>query len=111
MKISDIIEASGFKVICEGDTQKSADKVFCCDLLSIAMSRAPAGCAWVTVMGNVNTVAVCVLADVPLLIMAEGMTLDEPSLARAKSEGITVLASELPVFDAAKLTDGLISAR
>ena len=23
---------------------------FCCDLLSIAMGRAPSGCAWVTVM-------------------------------------------------------------
>lgn len=108
MIISDIIEKSAFKVICEGDTSKSADKVFCCDLLSIAMSRAPAGCAWVTVMGNVNTVAVCVLADVPLLIMAEGMTLDEASLSRAGAEKITVLATDMAVFDAAKLIDGLI---
>ena len=31
------------------------------DLLSLAMARAPADCAWVTVMGNMNTVAVATL--------------------------------------------------
>ena len=50
---------------------------FCCDLLSIAMSRAPAGCAWVTVMANMNTLAVAALTDCACVILAEGTSFDE----------------------------------
>ena len=75
--------------------------MFCCDLLSIAMGKAPADCAWVTVMGNVNTIAVATLADVSCVVMAEGVQLDETARARAKEQGVTVLATEEPVFEAA----------
>ena len=37
---------------------REIERVFCCDLLSVAMARAPEGCAWVTVIGNANAVAV-----------------------------------------------------
>ena len=62
---------------------------------------APAGCAWVTVMGNMNTLAVATLADVACVIMGEGAALDEIALKKAQQQEITVLATELPVFEAA----------
>ena len=80
---------------------REVTKVFCCDLLSIAMGKAPADGAWVTVMGNVNTIAVATLADVSCVIMAEEVSLDEVARARAKEQGVTVLATEEPVFEAA----------
>ena len=46
---------------------------FCCDLLSVAMGKAPAGCAWVTVMGNMNTLAVATLADAACGIAASSL--------------------------------------
>ncbi len=55
---------------------------FCCDLLSIAMGRAPSGCAWVTVMGNMNTLAVAALTDAACVILAEGAVLDEVAKRR-----------------------------
>ena len=108
MKVSEIIEKTGFEVLNEG-ADKDSDKVFCCDLLSIAMSKAPAGCTWVTIMGNVNSVAVCVLTEVSLLVLAEGICPDVVTLEKAKSAGVTMLRTELPVFDAALIVHNLIS--
>ena len=57
-------EECGFSVLAGADAlDREADRVFCCDLLSFVMGRAPADSAWVTVMGNVNAVAVAVLAE------------------------------------------------
>ena len=84
-------------------------KVFCCDLLSIAMSKAPENGAWVTVMGNKNTLAVASLSDVSCIILAEGITFSDEDLACAKKEGIAVFETELPVFDAALKIQELLS--
>lgn len=101
MTVRQLIDKQMFQVISEGDTSRKITGVFCCDLLSIAMGRAPADSAWVTVMGNVNTIAVATLADVACVIIAEGAALDEVGQARAKEQGVTVLATEGPIFDAA----------
>lgn len=102
MQIKTLIESKTFETIHLGDDLgRNIRMPFCCDLLSIAMGKAPADCAWITVMGNVNTLAVAVLADVSCIILAEGMALDETAREKAKSQGITVFKTELPIFDAA----------
>lgn len=102
MKVKDLMELGLFSVVNEGeDPEKEISKLFCCDLLSVAMGRTPEGAAWVTVMANINTLAVATLTDATCVILAEGAVLDEPALNKAKSEGITVFFTELPVFDAA----------
>lgn len=109
MTVSDIIKSDYFTVINEGDdTDRAVECVFCCDLLSIAMGRAPAGSAWVTVMGNINTLAVATLADVACIVLAEGASMDENAAKKAEMQGITVLASKEPVFDAALKIHGMI---
>lgn len=55
------------------------------------MSKAPENGAWVTVMGNKNTLAVASLSDVSCIILAEGITFSDEDLACAKKEGIAVL--------------------
>ncbi len=102
MTVKELIDRQIFRVVNLGeDLDREVTKVFCCDLLSIAMGKAPADGAWVTVMGNVNTIAVATLADVSCVIMAEEVSLDEVARARAKEQGVTVLATEEPVFEAA----------
>lgn len=104
MTIKNLIDSGLFEAIHVGEElDREITKPFCCDLLSVAMGKAPAGCAWVTVMGNMNTLAVATLADAALIIMAEGAVLDEMALKKAKDQEITVLKTELPVFDAALL--------
>lgn len=101
MKLQDILNLPECRTLVKGDPDREITKIFCCDLLSIAMSKAPAGCVWVTVMGNRNTLAVASLADAACIVLAEGVSLDEGTLAKAEKEGIGVLATELPVFDIA----------
>ena len=102
MTVQELIDRKMFQEINIGDdTGRIITKPFCCDLLSIAMGRAPAGCVWVTVMGNLNTLAVVGLTDAACVILAEGAALDEAAVKRAAVEGITVLRTEEPVFDAA----------
>lgn len=101
MKLKTLFELPDCSVLIQGNPEKEISRVFCCDLLSIAMSRAPAGCAWVTVMGNKNTVAVASLTDTSCIVLAEGASMDEEAQKKAAEEGIGILSTELPVFDAA----------
>ena len=101
MTVRELADTGNYQVINLGDGERKIGKVFCCDLLSIAMGRAPADCAWVTVMGNMNTLAVASLADVSCVVLAEGTALDEASVRKAEEQGISVLASERPIFETA----------
>ena len=101
MKLKDIYELPDCRFLVKGDPERAISRVFCCDLLSIAMSKAPAGGVWVTVMGNKNTLAVASLTDIACIVLAEGVSLDGGTLAKAEEEDIAVAATELPVFDMA----------
>ena len=101
MTLQTILEIPDFRVLTDGSPERVISRIFCCDLLSIAMGRAPAGCAWVTVMANINTLAVASLADAACVILAEDAALDENAAAKARQQGITVLSTSMPVFEAA----------
>lgn len=102
MTIQELADSGLFTLENEGDEMdREITSCFCCDLLSVAMGKAPAGCAWVTVMGNINTLAVASLADAACVIMAEGVPLDPVATNKAKLQGITVFKTEMPIFDAA----------
>lgn len=111
MNVKELLDTNSFKVLNIGDNvEREISVPYCCDLLSIAMGRMPANSAWVTVMANINTLAVAALADAACIILAEGSKLDEPALCKAKEQGITVLATELPIFDAALIIDRKLHA-
>ncbi len=84
MTIQTLIESGLFTVVNRGaDTDRAITSVYCCDLLSVAMGHAPAGSAWVTVMGNINTLAVVALTDAACVVLAGGAHLDEAALAKS----------------------------
>lgn len=102
MTVRELMNQELFEVENEGTKlEQEITKPFCCDLLSIAMSRAPEGGAWVTVMGNINTLAVAALTDTALIVLAEDAVLDEAGSKKAVEEGVTVLKTSMPIFDAA----------
>ena len=68
------------------------------DLLSWVMGRAQGGDVWITIMSNVNIVAVGALADVAAILLAEGVTLDEQVIATANAKGVNILASEQSAY-------------
>jgi DRTGG domain. len=111
MTVQELVDKGVFEVINIGD---NLDKVisgpFCCDLLSIAMGKAPADSVWVTVMGNINTLAVAALTDIACIILAEGAVLDIPALNKAKVQNITVLKTDKPIFDTSLMVYEMIHA-
>lgn len=109
MTVQGLMDQGIFDVVNQGDgLEREITIPFCCDLLSIAMGRAPSGCAWVTVMGNMNTLAVATLADAACVILAEGAVLDEVAKKKAADQDITVLSTQMPVFEAALKVHGLL---
>jgi hypothetical protein len=110
MTLQELINKDIFSVVNLGDNlERNLSTPFCCDLLSIAMGKAPADSVWVTVMGNINTLAVLSLTDASCIILAEDAVFDEPALEKAKSEGITVFRTELPVFESALAVYNLLN--
>ncbi len=69
------------------------------DLLSFVMGSAQSGDAWVTIMSNVNVIAVATLTDVSCVLLAGGVALDEGVAERAVAQGINVLSSPLSAFE------------
>ena len=102
MKIRDLMDSGLFDIVNKGeDSDREIRAVFCCDLLSIAMSRGIENAAWVTVMGNINTLAVTSLTDMACVILAEGAAMDEAGRGKAQEEGITVLRTQEGIFPTA----------
>ena len=107
MKTQNLKDIKDFSVAVEGQDCKITS-VYCADLLSWAMTRAPEGCAWCTVMGNVNTVAVANLTDTAVIVLCEGAVLDQDACQRAKEEGINIVTTRLPSFDAGNVIQKLL---
>lgn len=102
MTANEIAALPGFSMLCPGDfPERTVTGAYCCDLLSFVMARAPEGCAWATVMGNVNAIAVASLADVCCVIIADSVTPDAAALQKAAENGICVIGAKAGAFHAA----------
>jgi len=99
MTVNELSEILPYTMIRQ-ENDREVKGVFCCDLLSIAMARAPEFYAWVTVIGNANTIAVATLADVACIILAEGYFFDEAAVKAAEGK-IALFRSDLPVYETA----------
>lgn len=100
MTTSELLRLPDFTPTIEAGVDKEITSVYCADLLSWAMARAPAGGVWCTVMGNANAVAVASLADSAALVICEGAAFAEDAAEKAAEHGICVLRTALPAFEA-----------
>ncbi len=71
---------------------------YCGDLLSWVMTRLSPDEAWVTIMSNINVVAVAALADPACVILADGADVDEAFLQKAEDQGVNVLRTNKSAF-------------
>ena len=94
MIVKEICEKLNLKILVEGDMEREITGGYCGDLLSWVMGRAQSGDCWFTVMGNINAIAVSVLADCACIVLCENSTLDEDAKTRAEMQGVTILSSE-----------------
>ena len=99
MTVKELSFAFQYKVLCMPNPERFVEGGYAGDLLSWVMGRLDSGSAWVTIMSNVNIVAVATLADPCCIILSEDVIPDEGVLERAVQQGINVLSTSKTTFD------------
>lgn len=99
MKIENIIPFCNLKALTEYDGGREYCGVYAGDLLSRAMSHVEEDNLWITIMNNVNVIAVASLTGAAAVILAEGVTMTDEVLSVAKEKEITVFSSDKTVFE------------
>lgn len=94
MTVKELIEKLDLKILVKDDLDREVNDCYIGDLLSWVMGRAPEDSAWLTVMGNINSIAVATLADVSCIILVENAALDEEAKNKAETHGVNILQSE-----------------
>lgn len=108
MNIKEAVEKLNLKILVEGDMDRVITDGYVGDLLSWVMGRAPEDSAWLTVMGNINSIAVATLADVSCIILVENSTLDDDAKEKAIAHEVTILSSEENAYNLAVKLSKLI---
>lgn len=98
MTVKELASALNLNIICMPDGDREVTGGYAGDLLSWVMGRAKSGDAWVTIMSNVNIVAVATLADPACIVLTEGVLADDGVVAKAESVGVNILSSKEDTF-------------
>lgn len=103
MKVKELGLALGCPCVAGGNAQdRDVTGCYCGDLLSWVMGRAKSGDAWITVMGNINSIGVAVLADISCIILSESADLDDDAKQRADQQGVVIFKSGKTTYEIAK---------
>ncbi len=101
MNVRDLAEKLELTAFALPDADRTAEGVYIGDLLSWVMGRAQSGQVWITIMSNINVIAVASLSDVACVVLAEGVTVEESILEAANQRGINLLGSEKSAYEIA----------
>ena len=88
----------GFEVLCMPEPDREVTGGYAGDLLSWVMGHANEGEILVTIMSNMNVLAVASLLELSLVILSEGVIPDAEFIETAKEKGINVATSELTTY-------------
>ena len=101
MKINEILNELGAEVLSLPNPDAEITGGYCGDLLSWVMGRAEEGQVWITIMSNINIVAVASLAGVSAIVLSENAEVDTSVIEKAKEQGINIIRTGLSTFEAA----------
>ena len=101
MTVSDLIKTEKFTSISLPNGVREINGVYIGDLLSWVMGKAQTDNAWITIMSNINVVAVASLTDVACVILAEDVKMEADVINTAQEKGINILSTSLSTYEAA----------
>ena len=102
MNVHELAAVCGFTYYSGSNAEgREVGGAYCCDLLSWVIGRAGEEDALVTVMSNPNVIAVAVMADLPCVVLTEGVKPDEKALEKAAENGVIVLSSAKTSYETA----------
>ncbi|MDR1117588.1 MAG: hypothetical protein LBL09_05015 [Oscillospiraceae bacterium] len=108
MTALELSEKLGLEILKPGEAGREVDSCYIGDLLSWVMGRAKPGCAWITIMTNINVAAVASLADVSCVILAEGVSPDEALAGKLSGIDAAVFRTSMTAYELAGKIHGLI---
>ena len=108
MKVKELL-SHGFEALSLPDGDREIDGVYIGDLLSWVMGRAQMDNAWITIMTNVNVIAVASLADTSCVILAEDVDMPEDLVQTAMDKDVNILKNSKPIYETALQLAALIS--
>ena len=95
MKISELVLSLDLEVITNNSyNDREVTGCYIGDLLSWVMGRAESGDAWITIMSNINIVAVAALTDVSCIILCEDVMPEKEVIDKAKEEKLAIALGE-----------------
>ncbi|MDR3289552.1 MAG: hypothetical protein LBT22_09005 [Peptococcaceae bacterium] len=99
MKVSEVASALDLKCCVPGEEDGGVTGGYIGDLLSWVIGRAGQGSAWITIMSNSNVAAVALLADVSMIILAEGVEPDKELVDKAQAHGLALYSSGIGAYE------------
>lgn len=108
MTVESLAKECSFKTICMPSPEREPDGAYIGDLLSWVMGKANPNNVWITIMSNINVIAVATLADVSCIVLAEGVTVNDDVISAAEAKGVNVLSSQLSAYEIAKQLQSVI---
>ena len=108
MKVKNLADCDLFEAITLPDGEREIDGVYIGDLLSWVMGSAQSDNAWVTIMSNINILAVASLSDTSCIILAEGVKVDDEVIKTAMEKEINILSTEMDIYNTAVYLNEII---
>ena len=100
MKLSVLSKELNLKLLTECEYEdREITGAYVGDLLSWVMGRANSGNVWITIMTNINIVAVAALTDCACVLLSEGVVPDEEVINKANAQNIIIMSSELSSYE------------
>lgn len=94
MLVREIVQALQLKTVAGAERpDREITGGYCADLLSCVMARAKAGNVWSTLQAHPNVIAVATLLDLAAVIITENAAIPPDVVAKANTEGVTLLST------------------
>ena len=101
MTVNELAKSLELKPVAMPDGDREINGAYIGDLLSWVMGRAQSGNVWITIMSNINIVAVASLTDVACIVLAEGVTLEDNVRVTAEQKGVNIFTSGKTAYELA----------
>ncbi|MBQ7128516.1 MAG: hypothetical protein IJO19_00825 [Clostridia bacterium] len=110
MTVKELLELDEFEAVNIDDDSRIIKGGYCGDLLSWVMGRAEEDNVFVTIMVNVNVIAVASLINVSCVVICENAELSDELINAAKQKEINLIKTPLASFEACACLSNLINA-
>ena len=110
MKLSELVDQLELESIHVADIGREVVGAYTGDLLSWVMTRLDCDCAWITIMNNVNVIAVASLADAACVIFTEDAEIPDDVVEKAKLQNINLFKTKKSSFEISYLIGKILYA-